>query len=210
MAEGDIDFLNRTNIDCSIEDATGKTQRAILTIEPQLSKALSSSKTGIVTTSFADNAIAEGKGFTIEYVFPIGAADHTYDLVFDTTAFTRGEFISFPTVWATSAGPVVITLGVCDSYTLGTEIVPTNRNHNFKGSYPAEIVFKYDVTPVNFQAADTKILVGSAATNQDSGGGAISGSLPIWLETGLIYIFRCDNLSGDPISLYLLNSWFEI
>ena len=208
--EGDVDFLNRTNIDCEIEDATGKAQRAILTIEPQLSKALSSSKTGIVTTSFANNAIANGEGFNIESIFTIGAADHTYDIVFDTTAFTRNEFISYPSIFGTSAGPVIVTLGTCDSYTVGTAITPLNQNHNFKGAYPAEIIFKYDVTTTGYVATTKKKLVGSTSTNQDSGGGTLSGLLPIWLETGIIYVFRIDNLSGEEIYFYLNNDWFEI
>jgi hypothetical protein len=117
--------------------------------------------------------------------------------------------VALPTTWATTAGPVIITLGVCDSYTSGTELTPTNRNYAFQTFYPSEITVKYDVTPTGFSPSETEILVGTSATNQNSGGGSVSGTLPIVLETGLKYIFRVNNGSGENISLYAIIDWYE-
>ena len=163
---------------------------------------------GIITGTFAERYILEGKAFSVETVFTVGSADTEYDIVFDTTSMTR-QLISVPTFWSTSAGAVLINLGSCTSYTGGTEIEPLNRNYAYASAYPSQTVFKYDITPTGFAAGRTNLLVGSAATQQSSGGGSYVGVYPIVLETGINYIFRVNNQAGEEIKLFAGIEWVE-
>lgn len=175
-----------------------------------LSGARSSAANAILGTTYADDYIAQGNGFSIEYVVTVTDGDTQYDIVFDTTNFTRNYLIAYPTVWQMSAGHAIITLGSCSSYADGTAIAATNRNSNFSVSYPSETIIKYDVTPTGFSAAPTKILVGVESTPQASGGGQVVGRFPIWLTTGIKYIFRVDNQAGANVDLGFGIYWFEI
>lgn len=167
------------------------------------------SKDAFITTPYSDDYILRGNGFSLEYVFDVGSGDNAFDLVFDTSAFTRSALVAYPTIWNVSKGHGIVTLGVCDSYSGGTEVTPTNRNSAFASLWPAQTVFKYDVTPTNFVAAPTKILVGTEASPVASGGGLKEGKLPIWLSTGLRYVFRFDNRAGDDIVLGTAIYWYE-
>ena len=169
----------------------------------------SAERTAHVMTTYEQNYIFTGNSLKIETVFAVGSADAEYDISFDTTGMSR-QLIALPTTWATTAGPIIITLGVCTSYSSGTEITPTNRNYAFQTSFPSEVTFKYDVTTVEYAASPTVILVGTSATNQSSGGGSTTGTLPIVLETGLRYIFRVNNGSGEAISLFGNIEWYEL
>ena len=150
--------------------------------------------------------IQEGCCWYAENVYPI-LTGTTVDLVLDASGMTK-LLRSFPTSWATSSGPVTITLGTCTSYTGGTEITPINRKAG-ANSREVEMYLGATITGGVFPPYPT-ILVGSASTQQNSGGGITKGSLPIILDNNTIYVFRITNNSGDDISLYSDIIWFEI
>ena len=186
MALGDIiNYLESNNINCMIEGPNGEPQRATLT---------ASAPTACLTS--VEKEILTGTAFSIEYVVDVGAGDSSYDIVIDPR-LVDDQFWSLPTKWNSTDGPLVITLGVCDSYTGGTALAPTQRNSNF-ASNVAKTVFKYDATVTNFVAAPTKILVGQDSTNQTAGGGVNAGANPINLDKTKIYVFRVDNQAGTP------------
>jgi hypothetical protein len=167
------------------------------------------SKNAFVITDYADDYILQGKGFSIEKVFNVNSADTQYDITFDASNFDRNFLVAYPTSWLTSAGPVIITLGVCDSYSGGSLITPVNRNYAFQASYLAQVIVKNDVVPVNYVASETSLLVGTANTPLNSGGGQNLGKFTIWLQPGLKYIFRINNQSGEAIFLQGSIFWFE-
>ena len=175
---------------------------------------LSNYGTAQLSTDFAGNEIAKGHGFKIETVVDIATGDTGYKMVFDSRGFTRGAWISYPTIFGASAGACIVTLGICTDYTGGVEITPRNQNANFQATYLAQVKFLYETVadPLVLTGeilSDTRILVGSASTNQNTGGGAITGNLPIWLEPGLIYVFSMNNKSGEDVDFYIVEDWFE-
>lgn len=174
-----------------------------------LERSAAASFNGLRTTDYATDYIFRGKSFGIENLVIIDFGDLTYDIVFDTTGMTR-SLVALPTAWYTSAGDVTINLGSCDSYTGGTILPITNRNYAFSSSYPSEITFKYDVIPTGYSAGSTNLMVGSAATNQNSGGGGIKGTLPIVLETNIKYIFRVANNAGVEVKFAFAIFWYEL
>ena len=161
----------------------------------------------IVSSTISDYVIDNGFFYTVENVITIASAGNA-DIVIDPLLIPEGvSFISEPTFWNTTAGPVIITLGVADSYTGGTEITPTNRNYQGDA---ANTVFKTAVTPTGFAASQAKLLVGSSSTPQSSGGGSLSGENIILLDPDLIYIFNVDNQSGEEIQIGFRIEWAEI
>ncbi len=171
-------------------------------------KSATTTRDGIVTATYAERYVLEGKAFSIETVLDIASGNSEYDIAFDTTNVTR-QLLAVPTFWATTAGVVLVNLGSCTSYSGGAEITPTNRHYAYASSYPAQTAFKSDVTPTGYAAGDTNLLVGSSATNQNSGGGSYIGNYPIVLETGIKYIFRINNQSGEAIKLFPVINWVE-
>ena len=161
----------------------------------------------IVTSGINDFAIDQGFTYSVESVISIATGANT-DILFDPSALTTGKsIIAEPTAWNTTAGPVIITLGVCTSSSGGTELTPTNRNYT---GDPAEIVFKHGVTPTGFSASETKLLVGSSSTPLFSGGGALSTGDIIILDPDLIYVFNVDNQSGEDIKIGFNLTWAEM
>ena len=59
-------------------------------------------------------------------------------------------------------------------------------------------------------SGSTNLLVGSSATNQNSGGATTKGDLPIILETGIKYVFRVANNSGEEIKFGFRIYWYEV
>jgi len=175
-------------------------------IKSLLVNILSFSKDAFVITQYENDKIQSGECFTIEEIFYINDADSEYDIVFDTRNCLH-KVTALPTFWHVNTGEVTINLGSCSDYSVGTAIIPTNRNGDIIN--PSDIVFKYDVTPVNHVAGPTNILIGTKSTNQYSGGGSIPGNLPIILKTGIIYVFRISNNAGENIKLYTNISWYE-
>ena len=175
-------------------------------ITESLVDSLSYQKNALIATTYADDYVFQGKCFGIENFVTISNADTEFDIVFDTTNVNK-DLVALPTKWFTTAGDVNVNLGSCSSYASGTEILPTNRNYQGTDS---EVIFKYDVTPTAYVAGSTNLLVGSAATNQNSGGGGLEGSLPIILETGIKYIFRVANNSGAEIKFAFMIYWYEV
>lgn len=158
-----------------------------------------------ITKDNYEYMIEQGRCSYVENVYPVGNNDTTY-IILDASALTKA-LKAFPTQWQTTAGPVLITLGVCTGYTGGTEITPLNRDTNLD-SVEMKFVFGATPTGASFPAYPT-ILVGSASTNQTSGGGHAAGRLPIILKD-LKYVFKIENNSGEAISLYSDISWFEV
>lgn len=171
-----------------------------------LNRAASTMFNALRVTSYENDYIFQGKSYSIETFFSIASGNTTYDIVFDTTNVTN-SLVALPTTWNTTAGDVTINLGICTGYTDGTSLTPLNRLYS--GSSSA-VIFKYDVTPAGYSAGATNILVGSSSTNQSSGGGTIKGNLPIVLETGIKYVFRISNNSGENIKLGTSINWYEI
>lgn len=86
----------------------------------------SKNRKAVIATTFADNYIALGKGFNVETRLSVASGDTEYDIAFDASGLTNKLLIAYPTVWATTSGPLFVDLGVCTSYTGGTAITPTN------------------------------------------------------------------------------------
>lgn len=150
----------------------------------------------------------EGKTHYVENVYTLAIGATAY-IVLDTKATTK-EVVAMPTVWGSSAGCVLVTLGSCESYTDGALIIPINRNFNFNG---AQTKYIYNPTPVNtsFPSHPT-ILIGSSSSNQSSGGGSNMGIKDeiIIIENGINYVFKIQNMSGEQIYLYSKIMWFEV
>ena len=85
-----------------------------------------------------------------------------------------------------------------------------NKNYNFSASYPSEVTFKTDITPTDYVAGQTNILVGSDSSNQSSGGGSNISGTPQVLQTGFKYVFRVSNNAGKDIKLGFKIDWYEI
>jgi len=168
---------------------------------------LSYEKNSIITTPHEHDYIFQGKCFTVETFFTIASANTEYDIVFDTTACVH-RIVALPTFWGVNAGDVTINLGTCSSYTAGTAIIPTNRSDESENT--ADVIFKYDVTPVDYVAGSTNILIGSKSTNQSSGGSLLRGELPRILKNDNLYLFRVSNNAGEEIKLYYNLSFYEI
>lgn len=166
------------------------------------------SRNAIVATSYENNYIFSGNSFNVETVVTIGSGDTTYDLAFDTSGMDR-SLVALPITWATTAGPVIATLGTCTSYTGGTELTPLNRDYSYQVSFPAQSEIHYDVVPTGYSATTTKVLIGTSATNQSTGGGTTRGSLPRVLQTGPIYVYRIANNAGEEISFHVNFNWYE-
>ena len=178
-------------------------------INESLTETLSFDQDAFKVTSYADDYILRGNGFSVEYTFSVGSGVTAYDVAFDTSGFTRTGLVAYPTMWNMSKGHSIVTLGTCTSYSAGTALTPANRNSAFQASYPSQTVFKYNVSTTGFSAADTQLLVGTEAGAIATGGGTNEGRFPQWLTPGLIYIFRVNNQAGDDITLGTRIYWFE-
>ena len=162
-----------------------------------------------VATTYADNYVFSGKFFSVEHVLAVGSGDTTYDIILDTTDVTR-LLVAQPPVWMTTAGPVIITRGLCTSYTGGTEVPATNRHYAYQSTYTAQTVVKYDVSPTGYSAGNMQLLIGTASTNQNSGGGSYVGTAPMVFAPGVKHVLRVSNNAGAAISLFCGLSWQEL
>ena len=161
----------------------------------------------ILTADWKDYLIELGYFYSIENIQPLASEGTSY-IVFDpATNWGKSKLKSFPTYWHTTVGRAVVTLGVVDSYSGGTELTPTNRSWNYNGS---DTVVVKGATVVNFQASDTVIGVGGVSTNQAGSGDTKQGGREIDLDPSLIYAFRIVNAETDAQDIDFAFDWIEI
>jgi len=140
---------------------------------PSIGNVLTNNKSGIVTASYADDAVSKGQGFEIKKRITL-TANQTYYLVIDSTALVaanKGLFIQ-ALIMSTGGGMVFVDTYAQEGYTGGDAIVPLKLNTT--KSQVAECIFKKGVTPTGSVLSDTReYIVGTLSTNQSSGGGGI-------------------------------------
>lgn len=163
----------------------------------------------VVTVDKSVYHIMRGECWGAENCFLDLTAGTTVDIVLDAEGMTKG-FAAFPTAWKTSNGYVTISLGTCTSYTGGELISVVNRNTDSTAVREATIHYNATITGGSFPTYDT-ILVGTAGTVQNAGGGAAVAQLPILLDNDTLYVFRIKIPTGSNIDV--LDSgiiWFEV
>jgi len=160
-----------------------------------------------IINSIDSNAL-RGRTYDIEVVESVGNGA-TVNFVIDPKNMDSDKrLVARPTKWATSTESVIVTLGVCSSYTGGTAITPVNRNYFYQTSNPAKVKIIYNANLTGYVAGSTQILVGTEGTNQNAGGGSYAGNDIIVLDTSLIYVFSV-SAAPSALNLGVYIGWLE-
>jgi len=138
---------------------------------PGLGMVLTNNKSGIITASYADDAVSRGTGFQVQKRITL-TTQQTYYVVLDSTALVaanKGLFIQ-PLIMSTGGGMVFVDTYAQEGYTGGDTIVPLKLNTT--AVQTPVCVVKKGVTPTGAVLSDTReYIIGVSSTNQDAGGG---------------------------------------
>lgn len=162
---------------------------------------LSFSKTGIVATDYAKDAIAAGKGFQIQRIFTISDSAPLY-LVLDTTGMVgSGKSLALmPLMLNTAGGNVKVETYPIESYTGGNEIKFARLNSTIENFALSK--FYSGATPTGEPGDEYReYSIGTLSTHQASGGGSIIPDIPKMFPAGSIITAKCSTVETSDIIL---------
>lgn len=159
-----------------------------------LRQILSFTKKAFVTTTFADDYVAQGKAFQIQRRITLTSQQTLY-LVLDTTALiaSNKKLVIPPLTMQTAGGSVFVDTYPITSYTGGNEIKFARVNSTIENY--AESIFKTGITPSGTPKPDEtrEYIVGVDRTNQSAGGGAVQPDLPKRFPSGSLITAKLVN-----------------
>jgi hypothetical protein len=172
-----------------------------------LKEARSVSRAGQRVIPFYDDCIFGGCGYSVETIFSVTNGE-SFNIVFDPSGIDSDKRLTvFPTAWNVSTDIITVNLGICASYTGGTEISYTNRNYYYASSKPGQSVLKRGATLTDFVAGNTNIQVGTESGFLNPGGGSASGGGITILDKSLIYVFSFTAPAALTLGVFI--RWFE-
>lgn len=207
MAYGDVDYLEKNNINCEFEDSTGKEQRAVLTVDGLNANTLSSSRDGNIATSYEDNYRVAGNSRVAENIITALPTGLSY-FVFDPTAITDRAVFALPPRYKASDGVVTITFYEDTDYTGTTDLATYNPNRTTAFAHLSTL--KSGATGTDLGDYLYAISVGSATVPAVSGAGSSEAANALILDITKKYLVAVNNLSGAAVQLDYAFQWFEI
>lgn len=172
-----------------------------------LLNALSTSKDGIIATTYKDDYINRGNCFSISNNFEISAAATRY-IALDPTGYEGFAVVVFPPKFQTTYGYVTVNILIDTDYTSETELTLINRNANSSNTAKTKL---YDNATGDIEGTSfSQDLVGYGVTNQSSGGGTNVFHEPLWIDKTKRYALKIQNNSGKDIIFNIKFVIFEI
>lgn len=167
-----------------------------------------------VTTDYAGDTIARGKGFEVSTVITI-AIGATADVILNYAAYTdttdrQGVIVITPPYFSSTAGPVVISVRRDPVFTAGTgTAIRTIRKNTLIENYP-QVEWLLNPTITDIGADPFEYLVGTQGRGNNPGGGASTAGAPFFRGNSSATLVRIDNQSGAEIQFYYNQVWYEI
>lgn len=168
---------------------------------------LSYSKDGLVTTSYADDYIVRGYGFSLQRVISIGNGSTKYLLV-DPSNYTGDSVFGSALDFSTTAGAVYVYISTNHDYSGGDELTTFNRN--LTSNNTAATIITENPTGTNDGGEPIQYIVGTASTNQNSGGATRVNRSIFILSPAYTYLVKIVNSAGEDINFEIDFTWFEI
>lgn len=168
--------------------------------KPGISHILSNNKSGIIATSYKDDAVSRGQAFEIKKRITL-TTGQIYYLVIDSSALVsanKGFFID-PLVMSTGGGMVFVDTFAIDGYTGGEIVTPLKLNTT--KAQTAECVFKKGVTIGNIISDPREYIVGTKSTNQSSGGGGLTIDVSKQFTSGAKIAAKLHNQETETVYL---------
>lgn len=183
----------------------------------RLLNSFSYSKDGLVATTYADDAVVAGNAFVFEKNFTISNAVPTLYILFDYTTYVPsdgqiGQIFVYPPLFASSAGPVIVTVYTGTDYTGGTEFNAVNSN-TLASKSTSGTTLTSGATGTTKGTPVLEYLVGTdtPGVSGPSGGGA--GGLSFFITGNAVgdkTLVEINNNSGSDITFHYGQSLIEI
>lgn len=186
---------------------------SIAYIAQSIRNSLSFSGDALRMTSYENDYSVRGNAFHLQKNFTI-AIGTTLNILIDYTTYTKvpkggqGLIFVLPPNYAASDGAVLVTVRRDSDYSGGTEIDVPNVNTVFGGFLQTTITSGATGNDAGTSVLD--YLVGSASTNQSSGGGNISGDSAFIRNSKDKTLVQIANNSGEEITFNYSQTFFEI
>ena len=207
MALSDIDYLEKNNDNCMIEDANGDKQRAVLTVEAQTTQTLSDSKTGTVATTFADDNRVKGYNRVYELITTLTIGDNYF--LFNMGPVTGRSVFSLPVKVSAEEGPITFEIYEDGDYSGGT--VLSTFNPNRLSSYVHQSILTGGATGTdegNLLISQTFGAQGGLFESDTPGAG--ESSQPTIHDTTKNWLLKVTNDTGGALDVNGFFSWFEL
>lgn len=208
MAENDVNYLKNNNIQCNIEK-DGVNERALVSVDPQISSTLTLSKDGIVIAPYASDAVLRKQAYSIRQVFTI-LTGATKTLIFDPTTLGN-DVILEPFRVSSTVGTVKMNLIADVKIDSGDSELPVVNRYGLL-DFPIHKMGCFD-TFTNLDRGSqppSEYIVGSKSTNQSSGGGSTAGANIFTFENDKKYLLEWVNNTGEEVDVSLQFDWFEV
>lgn len=181
----------------------------------------SNARDGILTTDYANDYIARGYAFALEENFTIGIGATLYMLI-DYSTYTDfsiantdntkeprvGAVFILPPRMGTTAGPVYVNVYRGGDYSGGTATLYSKRNT--LSDIDPQITITTDATGTDEGDHVLSYLVGSASTNQNSGGATKEGIVPFIRGNDGQTVVEIVNDSGEEITFSYGQTFYEL
>ncbi len=178
-----------------------------------LQKSMSFDETGHVTTTYADDYTIRGNAFVFEKNFTI-ASGGTLNILVDYSTYTptaeqEGLIFIYPPQFSTTAGAVMVNVYRGTNYSGGTEFDAINPNTTASKT-TSGTTFTSGATGSTKGTEVLNYLVGASSTNQNSGGGSVSGLQYFIRPNTDKTLVEIVNNSGEEITFKYGQGLYEI
>lgn len=207
MAYGDVDFLEKNNINCEFEDSSGYNQRAILVIDGLSANTLSYSRDGSVVTTYEDDYVARGYGYESNLVLSVPDGLNYFLFTLSDVPDGYGIFV-LPLKVNATAGPIVINYRVGHDYSGGTALRTINRNALSINTPSAQIL--QGPTGTTLGIVNTANLIGTTGIPTVTTGGNGGSSAPFIASNLVDFLLEVDNQNGSAVQVEYELRWYEI
>ena len=169
---------------------------------------LSSSRDGLLTTSYADDYIVRGNAFKVNDFFDVaGGASISFTL--DPTALTSDQFVFIlPITIQSSEERVEFRIYENTDYTGGAVKQYYNANRNFPDSYDFVVHQGTSGTTEGTELQKHVVFASSQGINESSGQGGSSNAL--MLNTDYVYLFEITNLGSGSTTVEYDTTIYQI
>lgn len=168
---------------------------------------LSFSKDAVLTTTYQDDYTTRGNGFQFKKRISLTSLQTLY-LEIDISKH-KGVVYSLPLELSTAGGLVFVDTYSADSSTGGSTFA-TPLNLNGLSATTANTTVKSGVTVSGTPLNVREYIVGTASTNQSSGGGAIQNEVPKILNNAKPLYLKIENKESAATVLDIGFVWFEL
>lgn len=166
---------------------------------------LSTSRNGVIATSYANDYVVRKKAYSIRQSLTI-ADTTTYYVLFDPSASQFDVYLE-PFRISTSTGTVDMALTSDFTYTGATTSLPVINRY---GVVVEENDLKNytSITGLVINSTPVKYTIGSRASNQSAGGGVTAGNAIFVFEKDKKYLLSFKNNSGEQAIVSLQFDYF--